>query len=646
MVKWIENQFQAFLFKPRRRGDALEKFDVSRLSAWAMAKAMPFFVLAWLSMAALISAMGDFPEWGGRITLLFWLFLGLIPMACFFSYLMKLKNGTISSMVDRFPRFHTMEHYRFFIQFAGVAAFVMALVLLFWKNPMSSQILSLAGLSLAVLLTVFAFEGALHLARTQAPSDFLSARESSWSPQKEAADKKMIEDELMNLSSKLETLYLVEDLNEGQKKDFDAWTTRQKHLQARLARINNSDEGNLKTISFHYPWLTGSGNPEGELITVKYKASERRNELFRKRNEQLFLSWKSERDEDDHSQTYEVKLGEWGKSYVSDPAWAEHSMETKTLSYNLFNIVHAYSLSELQQVELCLAACQAFTKPREEIPSPELNIHIKRPDPADFAPKRDRLEAIMFHLWEIACLHEKITPQEEGYVFESIKYWQSALQLVDDEDEDVDLTEIREFFNKLKKFSEEGEGSLPSVDYPRIAEETLTPNEHDELINNLESLNSMSINNYQEKYDSNLLRISDLKTRFEQTDNIHAEEKSFQVSKYPRFPTETLCGQGGDCDDTAILLAAILRDCGYEVKLYRTVQTDPDKGEIEGMGVGVKIQGSEDQKLFETDHRHKNMIYCEATPDGWYSGIMPHGAVEIPIDIEPLKKAEELQFEF
>ena len=76
------------------------------------------------------------------------------------------------------------------------------------------------------------------------------------------------------------------------------------------------------------------------------------------------------------------------------------------------------------------------------------------------------------------------------------------------------------------------------------------------------------------------------------------------------------------------------------------MQTDPEKGQIEGMGVGVRIEGSENQELFETDHRHRGMIYCEATPETWYTGTMPHGAVEIPIDVETRKKKSELQFEF
>ena len=39
------------------------------------------------------------------------------------------------------------------------------------------------------------------------------------------------------------------------------------------------------------------------------------------------------------------------------------------------------------------------------------------------------------------------------------------------------------------------------------------------------------------------------------------------VDEYPRYPVETLFDRGGDCEDTSILLAAILTDMGYDVAL-------------------------------------------------------------------------------
>ena len=44
---------------------------------------------------------------------------------------------------------------------------------------------------------------------------------------------------------------------------------------------------------------------------------------------------------------------------------------------------------------------------------------------------------------------------------------------------------------------------------------------------------------------------------------------STPYDNYPRFPSETIYADGGDCEDTAILMAAILKKMGYGVSLLR-----------------------------------------------------------------------------
>ena len=81
------------------------------------------------------------------------------------------------------------------------------MILLLWRNPLSSQSLGLVGLTLAVMVAVSVFEGAIHLAKTQPPEGLLSARESSWTPQKEAREKFLLEEELGVLSGKIDNLF-------------------------------------------------------------------------------------------------------------------------------------------------------------------------------------------------------------------------------------------------------------------------------------------------------------------------------------------------------------------------------------------------------------------------------------------------------
>lgn len=82
--------------------------------------------------------------------------------------------------------------------------------------------------------------------------------------------------------------------------------------------------------------------------------------------------------------------------------------------------------------------------------------------------------------------------------------------------------------------------------------------------------------------------------------------------EYPRYPIETLIDKGGDCEDTAILLEAILRQMGFDVVLV-----SPDKH----MGVGIALKYEIEGAAFE--HRNKYYYYIETTSAGWGIGDYP-----------------------
>ena len=93
--------------------------------------------------------------------------------------------------------------------------------------------------------------------------------------------------------------------------------------------------------------------------------------------------------------------------------------------------------------------------------------------------------------------------------------------------------------------------------------------------------------------------------------------------EYPRYPVETIVDKGGDCEDTAILFASIVKAMGYEVALLLLE-------EDEHMATGVLISQSFIDNwdkayplAYYSDSDGNNYAYCETTVEGWELGEMP-----------------------
>jgi len=82
--------------------------------------------------------------------------------------------------------------------------------------------------------------------------------------------------------------------------------------------------------------------------------------------------------------------------------------------------------------------------------------------------------------------------------------------------------------------------------------------------------------------------------------------------EYPRYPVETLVDGGGDCEDTSILMAAILDSMGYDVVLI-----NPPGHLAVGVLGGGGISGS------YYVHDGKKYYYVETTGEGWEIGEIP-----------------------
>ncbi len=95
--------------------------------------------------------------------------------------------------------------------------------------------------------------------------------------------------------------------------------------------------------------------------------------------------------------------------------------------------------------------------------------------------------------------------------------------------------------------------------------------------------------------------------------------------EYPRYPIETLVDNGGDCEDTSILLASIIDEMGYAVVLIML----PDH-----CAVGVK--GGENAYGAYYEYEGSKYYYIETTGEGWGIGDLPDEYKNTAASIRPM----------
>ena len=97
--------------------------------------------------------------------------------------------------------------------------------------------------------------------------------------------------------------------------------------------------------------------------------------------------------------------------------------------------------------------------------------------------------------------------------------------------------------------------------------------------------------------------------------------------EYPRYPIETLFNRGGDCEDTSILVAALLDNMGLDVALLCLKDASH-------MAVGVAISGAYGTYY---EYNGKKYYYLETTGEGWTIGQIPPGIIERKAYVYPLR---------
>jgi len=97
--------------------------------------------------------------------------------------------------------------------------------------------------------------------------------------------------------------------------------------------------------------------------------------------------------------------------------------------------------------------------------------------------------------------------------------------------------------------------------------------------------------------------------------------------EYPRYPIETLADGCGDCEDTAILAAALLYEMGYDVVLLEFPQH-----------LALGIAGGEKTMGAYYEYNDTKYFYVETTTIGWKIGEVPDDIDSSIAMIHPMKK--------
>lgn len=114
--------------------------------------------------------------------------------------------------------------------------------------------------------------------------------------------------------------------------------------------------------------------------------------------------------------------------------------------------------------------------------------------------------------------------------------------------------------------------------------------------------------------------------RFVQSFRYFSDYDSKGVEEYVRFPMETLVDGGGDCEDLAILAAALLNEMGYPVLMVVLPRH---------LGLAVHCDG-DFQGTYYTYHGTR-YYYVEVTHDGWDIGRIPDEYRRSQVTLTPLE---------
>jgi len=96
-----------------------------------------------------------------------------------------------------------------------------------------------------------------------------------------------------------------------------------------------------------------------------------------------------------------------------------------------------------------------------------------------------------------------------------------------------------------------------------------------------------------------------------------------EAEEYARYPLETLVEQKGDCEDSAILTAAILHQMGYPVVLLVFL-------EEQHIATGISVLPPKPGNYRSYRYAGRDYYYVETTCEGWQIGTIPERYTSTP----------------
>lgn len=149
----------------------------------------------------------------------------------------------------------------------------------------------------------------------------------------------------------------------------------------------------------------------------------------------------------------------------------------------------------------------------------------------------------------------------------------------------------------------------------------------DYLINQLAT--NIKTNAQEKEYDS--LQTVSFAAAFVQSLKYTDDSVTSSYDEYPRYPFETLVDEGGDCEDTSILMASLIDDLGYGVVIIAFPESADSSGHC---GVGVKVNEGIYGAYYE--YNSGKYFYLETTGSGWELGELPEEYHGVSVTIYPM----------
>lgn len=128
--------------------------------------------------------------------------------------------------------------------------------------------------------------------------------------------------------------------------------------------------------------------------------------------------------------------------------------------------------------------------------------------------------------------------------------------------------------------------------------------------------------------------LAEIVVSFVQSLRYTSDEVTTGYDEYPRFPYETLYDNGGDCEDTSILAASLLRELDFGVVLLEL----PNH-----MAVGVACNGFTGGYI---TYNEVNYCYLETTGKGYEFGEVPDEYANTKVTIVPIVEKPYITLNF